>query len=202
PLSASPSTVIATTALSGSSSANTAGLRTSAKPSPVEACTTAAASAATASRATTRRPCRRGDARRARRSGGSPPRRTTRARSPARARRPPRARRRTAPRSARPRLPDRRSGSGPRARRASVALGQLALEDLAGGVARQLIEELDLARDLVAREVGLHQVLELVGVDRRPARDHDEGLQALAELLVLDADDRHLVDRVVVGQQV
>ena len=56
-------------------------------------------------------------------------------------------------------------GARPRARRASAALGQLALEDLAGGVARQLVEELDLARDLVAREVGLDVVLELVGVD-------------------------------------
>ena len=41
------------------------------------------------------------------------------------------------------------------------------LTTLPGGVARQLVEELDLARDLVAREVGLHVVLDLA---RRTAR--------------------------------
>src|SRR5204863_773356 len=40
--------------------------------------------------------------------------------------------------------------------------GELALEDLAGGVARQRVEELHLARDLVAGEVRLHVGLHLV----------------------------------------
>src|SRR3954454_9136785 len=79
---------------------------------------------------------------------------------------------------------------------------QLALEDLAGLVARQLVDEHELLGHLVVREVGLHVLLELglVGL-ARPARHH-EGLQRLAELLVLDADDRHLGDAVVPGQQV
>ena len=73
---------------------------------------------------------------------------------------------------------------------------QLALEDLAGGVARELVDELDVARHLVAREVLLDVVLE-----RRP-RDSfvplaldDERLQPLAELLVGHADDGDLGDR-------
>ena len=40
-------------------------------------------------------------------------------------------------------------------------LGELALEHLAGRVARQLVDEHDLARDLEAREVRLHVVLQL-----------------------------------------
>src|SRR4051812_28198661 len=73
-----------------------------------------------------------------------------------------------------------------------LPLLQLLLEDLAGRVARQLVEELHVARDLVARQVGLHLLLDLVL--RRPARPlgHDKRLQALAELLVVDADDGHL----------
>ena len=43
-------------------------------------------------------------------------------------------------------------------------------------------------------EVGLAQ--------RRPLLEHDEGLQALAELVVLDPDHRHLGDPVEVGEQV
>ena len=35
-----------------------------------------------------------------------------------------------------------------------------------------------------------------------PSAEHDEGLQPLAELLVLDPDHRHLDDRLVVGEQI
>src|SRR5206468_105269 len=57
--------------------------------------------------------------------------------------------------------------------------GQLALEDLARRVARQLVHELDVARHLVAGEVLLDVGLELV--DRRllALGGHDERLQAL-----------------------
>src|SRR4051794_34919967 len=86
--------------------------------------------------------------------------------------------------------------------RSLLAVGELPLEDLAGRVARQLVDEDDVARDLVAREVRLDVVPELV-LRRRPARlDDDERAQPLAELLVLDADDGHLADRRVAGEQV
>jgi hypothetical protein len=65
-----------------------------------------------------------------------------------------------------------------------------------------VVEEVDLARDLVAREVGLDVVLELVLRRARSPRAHDERLEPLAELLVVDADDRDLVDGVVIGEQV
>src|SRR4051794_4581440 len=95
-----------------------------------------------------------------------------------------------------------RAGRGPRPRASVPALGELPLEDLAGRVARQLVDEHDVARDLVAREVRLDVVSELV-LRRRPARlDDDERAQPLAELLVLDADDGHVADRRVAGEQV
>src|SRR5689334_432723 len=54
---------------------------------------------------------------------------------------------------------------------------EVALEHLAGRVARQLVEEDDLARHLVAGEVLLDVTLERLLVDR-PLRDH-EGAQPL-----------------------
>src|SRR4051812_49102135 len=66
-----------------------------------------------------------------------------------------------------------------------LALGQLALEHLARRVARELVEEDDLARDLVAREVGLDVVLELVLAGVGAVAQHDERPQALAELVVV-----------------
>src|SRR4051794_10925848 len=83
-----------------------------------------------------------------------------------------------------------------------LPLGELALQDLAGCVARQLVDEHDLARDLVAREVRLHVVLQLVLRRLAPGLDDDEGAQALAELLVVDADDRDLAHRLVRGEEV
>src|SRR4051794_2094115 len=64
---------------------------------------------------------------------------------------------------------------------ALLALLQLLLQDLAGRVARQLVHELDLARHLVARELRLHLLLDLV-LGRAVALARDERLQALAEL--------------------
>ncbi len=80
--------------------------------------------------------------------------------------------------------------------RDGVPLAELALEDLAGRVARQLLHEHHLARHLVAGEVLLD-----VGLDGPLRSDlagvspHDEGPQPLAELLVGNADDGDLLDR-------
>ena len=79
------------------------------------------------------------------------------------------------------------------------SLFELALEHLAGRVARQLVDEHDVARDLVAGEVRLDVLLDLVG--RHLLLGHDDGLQPLAELLVVDAEDRDLLDRVVALEQ-
>ena len=156
PLSASPSTVMATTALSGSSSANTAGLRMSANPRPVAACTTAAASATTARR--TRRASRDAHVGRAALGGAVD-------RAPSRAR-------------------------------------QLALEDLAGGVARQLVEELDLARDLVAARLALTWSLSSSTSTSRPRETTTKAFRRWPNCSSVDADDGHLVDGLVVGEQV
>src|SRR4051812_32368072 len=81
--------------------------------------------------------------------------------------------------------------------RSALVLGQLALEDLAGRVARQLLHEDDVARDLVAREVRLHVILQLRLGGVAPGVEDDERAQALTELLVLDADDGDLADGLV-----
>ena len=69
---------------------------------------------------------------------------------------------------------------------------QLPLEHLAGRRPRQLVDELDVARDLVAGEVGLDVVLDLLLAHSRPSSRH--GLQPLAELLVVDAEHGHVGD--------
>src|SRR4051794_26181368 len=73
-----------------------------------------------------------------------------------------------------------------------VAVGELALDDLAGRVARQLIEEDEVARHLVPGQVvpdvapeGVGHLLRVVGLS--PVED-DERAEPLAELLVVDAD--------------
>src|SRR3954452_20280837 len=84
---------------------------------------------------------------------------------------------------------------------AGLLPSQLSLEHLPGRVAGQLVHELDLARDLVAGEVGLDVPPDLVPAQRGAlAPDHDR-LQPLAELLVLDAEDRRLGDRGMAGEQ-
>src|SRR5262245_42392749 len=75
----------------------------------------------------------------------------------------------------------------------SLPFCELPLEHLAGGVAGQLVEEDDLAGHLEAGEVLLDPVLQVVL--RRVTRDHHERLQALAEVVVVDADRGHLDDR-------
>src|ERR1700728_1923455 len=84
----------------------------------------------------------------------------------------------------------------------SAVAAQLALEHLAGGVARQLIHEHDFARHLVAREVVLDVLLHRFLVQSRILACDDERLQALAELLVVHADHRGLLDALVAGEQV
>src|ERR1700728_1323761 len=79
---------------------------------------------------------------------------------------------------------------------------ELALEDLAGGVARKLGDEDDFAWDLVAGEVLLDVFLDRVLVEIGVLAGDDERLQALAELVVGDADDGGLFDLGMVGEQV
>src|SRR5947209_2367897 len=85
---------------------------------------------------------------------------------------------------------------------AAAVSAQLALEDLARRVARELIHENDVAGHLVARQVGAHMVLQLGCADLAPRVKADEGTQPLAELLVTDADDRHLTDPREPGEQI
>src|SRR5215204_7508874 len=81
-------------------------------------------------------------------------------------------------------------------------LDQLALQDLAGRVARQLVDEDDLARHLVARQVLPHVALELVLGRLLAALEHHERAQALAEVLVLDSHGRDVAHGGVAGQPV
>src|SRR5512142_2630249 len=81
------------------------------------------------------------------------------------------------------------------------ALFQLALEDLPGGVARQLVDEHDLPGNLVVREVLLDVVLDLILAERCAVPQHDERLQALAELVVVNTDRGCLHDAFVRGEE-
>src|SRR4051794_32615857 len=80
-----------------------------------------------------------------------------------------------------------------------VVVRQVALHDLARGVAGELVDEDPVLRDLEVREVRLDVLLQRVLVDL--AVLDDEGLQRLAELLVVDADDRRLADVLVLGER-
>src|SRR3954468_920608 len=70
------------------------------------------------------------------------------------------------------------------AARSGIFLLQLPLQDFSGCVARQLVEELDVARHLVAGQVLLHILLDVVLGKLRAGAD-DERLQALPEVRVL-----------------
>src|ERR1700753_2261670 len=65
---------------------------------------------------------------------------------------------------------------------------QLPLDHLAGGVAGQFVHKDDLPRDLVAGQVLLDVVLDVVLGHLAARAQDDERPQALAELLVVDAD--------------
>src|SRR5882672_10737519 len=71
---------------------------------------------------------------------------------------------------------------------------QVALEHLAGRVARELREEHHVARHLEAGEVRLDVILHRRLAQFGAVAGDDEGLQALAELLVGDAHDGRLLD--------
>src|ERR1700761_4488276 len=71
---------------------------------------------------------------------------------------------------------------------------QLALENLAGGVAGKLLDEHDLAGHLVAGEMATHVFLELDLGQHGAGVQADHGAQALSAPLVGDAHDRHLAD--------
>src|SRR3954470_1093534 len=85
---------------------------------------------------------------------------------------------------------------------ARVLLRQRPLEHLAGRRARQLVDEDDVARHLVARQLRLHGRAHRVRADLRPVQADDVGAEALAELVVLDADHRRLGHAVQAVDQV
>src|SRR5437870_298004 len=83
-----------------------------------------------------------------------------------------------------------------------LARHEHALEDLAGGVAGERLEEDHVARNLVAGEVLLHVELDRILCDGRTVARHHESPQPLAELGVLYADHGGLFDLVMARQQV
>src|SRR3954447_13048852 len=95
----------------------------------------------------------------------------------------------------------RRRRRSPRSFAARRRLSQLALEDLARRVARQLVVEDDVARDLEAREVLLDERAHVVLRQRVAVVDDDVRRQALAPAVVVDADDRDLADRLVAVEE-
>src|ERR1700722_6021632 len=78
---------------------------------------------------------------------------------------------------------------------------QLPLEDLAGRVARQLLHEHHIARNLETGEVRLHVVLHRLLRQPVAVARHYERLQPLPELRALDAPNRALLDLLVRGQR-
>src|SRR5712691_1576361 len=88
---------------------------------------------------------------------------------------------------ARPRL-DARGAARP------VRVAKLALDELARGVARQRVVEGHLARDLVAGHVLAAEGDDLFGRDRGARLELDRGMDALAPLLVGNAEDGGVED--------
>src|SRR5919197_1287764 len=92
-----------------------------------------------------------------------------------------------------------------RSRATPLRSGQLALQDLAGGVARERVEELDLAGDLVAGEVGLdvaldgvvaqEEVLDLAGEHILPPGDDHLVVTAVDEEPALLVEVPHVARR-------
>src|SRR3954447_26884473 len=83
------------------------------------------------------------------------------------------------------------------------AVAQLALEDLAAGPERQLVDELHQARALVAPDALAQTGQQLLRVELAPGGGtvgHDDGEDLLAVRVVRDADDGGLVDGRVADQ--
>src|SRR4051812_25461429 len=95
----------------------------------------------------------------------------------------------------------RRRRRSPRSLAGRGGLSQLALEDLARRVARQLVVEDDVARDLEAGEVLLDEAAHVVLAESLAVVEHDVRGQALAVALVVDPDDRDLADRLVAVEE-
>src|SRR5512133_2944917 len=81
------------------------------------------------------------------------------------------------------------------------ALAQRSLEDLARGRARQVADEVDRARQLVAGEALAREGGQLVGTRHRARPQDDERLHRLTPPLVGYADDRNLVNRGMLGER-
>src|SRR6478736_5007515 len=64
--------------------------------------------------------------------------------------------------------------------RGAQLVAQLLLEQLARGVARQLVDELDGARRLEPGQVGTRERHQLLGGDRLAGSSHDDGRDPLA----------------------
>src|ERR1700733_2842379 len=66
--------------------------------------------------------------------------------------------------------------------------------DLAGDGHRKLVDEFDVARDLVVRDLALAEGAYLVGGQALAGPDADPGAQLLAVALVGDAENLHVLD--------
>src|ERR687898_2217256 len=98
-------------------------------------------------------------------------------------------------RSAMPPSPPPRVGGIRAARGPGDVVAQQVLHHLPGRVARQLVDEGDLPRALVVREVLGAERLELVALDVGVGLAHDEGGDVLTEHVVRYGDDRGLTHR-------
>src|SRR5688572_19066137 len=85
-------------------------------------------------------------------------------------------------------VPSSRSAGGP-----PSLLAELALEDLARGVARQLVDHLDLAGHREAGELLAHELLQLLLVDGGAVDRHDVRDEPGAPLLVGHVDHGDVV---------
>ena len=88
----------------------------------------------------------------------------------------------------------RRPGTEQRLGPAAVSGSKLAAQQLAGGVAREDLDELDLLGQLVAAQVGA-RLQDLVAANVLPGLEHDRGMHRLPPELVRDAEHADLAHR-------
>ena len=72
-----------------------------------------------------------------------------------------------------------------------VHFAEESLEDLSRRIARDLVEKDHLSRDFVAGEMVFHIRFRIVLRECLSLMEDDEGLEALSERFVLDADHGH-----------